>query len=58
MSSCRRDVRRGRDFRRDGRLGVEIKLETHELNEYSKTRLNLAQTRTLMSQAKLTFLAR
>jgi hypothetical protein len=42
-----------------GRLGVgvEIKLETHELNEYSKTRLHSAQIRTLMSQAKLAFLA-
>jgi hypothetical protein len=39
------------------RLGVEIKLETRDLNEYSKTRLNSARTRTIMSQAKLAFLA-
>jgi hypothetical protein len=38
-------------------LGLEIKLETRELNEYSTTRLNSARTRTLMSRAKLAFLA-
>ena len=30
-------------------LGVEVKLETHELNEYSKIRLDSARTRTLLS---------
>jgi hypothetical protein len=39
-------------------VGVEIKLETREFNEYSKTRLNSARTRTLTSQAKLALLAR
>jgi hypothetical protein len=38
-------------------LGLEIKLETRELNEFSKTWFNLARTRTLMSQAKLVFFA-
>jgi hypothetical protein len=37
------------------RIGVEIILETRELKKYSKTRLNSARTRTLMSRAKLTF---
>jgi hypothetical protein len=38
-------------------VGVELKLEPHKLNEYSKTRLKSARTRTLMSRAELTFLA-
>jgi hypothetical protein len=36
---------------------VEIKLETCELNEYLKTRLNLARTRTLIIRAKLVLIS-
>jgi hypothetical protein len=57
MRRLNKTTPRNKMMKRKYRIGVEIKLETHELDEYLKTWLNSNPTRTLMSQAKLAFLA-